>query len=210
MNQKGAVHRIAQCVLSQGEGCETHANKAEFPASSLRRRMWHNQQKPFAVNCKFRMFLQAGTYLWILHEVEQAASLSVPALGAPLAKCKCSTALLLGSFVHESNGPAQQVWMWARIPAGVLGHGRAGLPAQWCMFFWLSPGLIQQSLFFSIMVALCTEDSKALSFKGPFRKSRISSSLVPSGLCLWVFHAYQRHRFTLEFQGILSLSAAHN
>lgn len=116
MNQKGAVHRTAQCVLSQGEGCETHANKAEFPCFLLRKlSVTQSAKKPVC------------SELQISHAVGSRNSPASPALRggsclppsaaalwAPLAECNCSTVLLHTSLWGESHGQTQQIWMWAR------------------------------------------------------------------------------------------------
>lgn len=131
------------------------------------------------------MLLGAGIRLPALHEVEGAElppSISCCSLSCPyrvqLLHCAAPHLCLRGeprpnsTDLDASSKP-------------VPGHSTKSLPAQWCGFLCCLPGLIQPSIILSTKLALCTEDSKAGSFKGPVQeKGRLSLILVSSGFYL--------------------------
>lgn len=191
MNQKGAVHRTAQCVLSQGEGCESHANKAEFPCFLLRKLSVTQSAK--SVCSELQISHAVGSRNSPLSPAWSGGSCLPPSLllselplqNATVPLC-CSTPLFEGKAVAKLYRFGCELKARSR-------KGRKSLPAQWCGFFWCLPGLIQSSIILSTMLALCTEDSKAGSFKGPAQnKSRCSLILVSSGfyLCFFFFFLF--------------------
>lgn len=175
------------------------------PASSLGNWVWHNQQKAFAANCKFCMLLGAGIRLWALHEVGGAASLHhCCSLSSP---CRMQLFHCAAPHLCSRGKPWPNSTDLDASSKPVPGRGRKSLPAQWCGFFWCLPGLIQSSIILSTMLALCTEDSKAGSFKGPAQnKSRCSLVLVSSGfyLCFFFFFFF----FFPLFYSLVSMSTA--
>lgn len=187
MNQKGAVHRTAQCVLSQGGGCEAHANKTEFPCFLLRKLSVTQSAKTVC------------SELQISHAVGSRNSPPSPALSggsclppsaaalwAPLAECNCSTVLLHGSVWGESDGQTQQIWMRARSlfqdtaekVIQLSGVGSSDVRQAWSSH----PSSYQ-------LCWLCAQRTQKLGLlKGLSRKkSRLALVLVSSGFYLCLF-----------------------